>query len=211
MLLVFFCVSSPSSARLSPRASFEYFPLPNIFPPKKKIPAVGGGKYSVTSGRLKLMCSGPFRGAQGHNSLHDCAGRGHIGWKRGEVVPETHHACPARSPEYTAHTASTADAAYTCTTCTAHKTYTASRTYTIYTADYAAYAAYSKLQVWGLGGLGAGIQSYRLGGWGGWGLGAPGPDGPMVLLRAPQAVRPSKAAYGGAAKSSSKTTSPRFQ
>ena len=97
------------------------------------------------------MCSGPFRGAQGHNSLHDCTGRGHIGWKRGEVVPETNHARCAHVPKYTAHTAYTADAAYTCTAHTAHKTYTASTTYTIYTAYNAAYAAYSKLYIWGWG------------------------------------------------------------
>ena len=34
-----------------------------------------------------MTYSGPLRGAQGHDSLHNCTGRGHIGWKRGEVVP----------------------------------------------------------------------------------------------------------------------------
>ena len=53
------------------------------------------------------------------------------------------------------------------------------------------------------GGLGAG-------GWG-LGLGAPGPHGPVVPLRVPKAVRPSKEAVGGAAQSSRRTTSPRFQ
>ncbi len=32
-------------------------------------------------------------------------GRGHIGWKRGEVVPETDHACYARALRFTAHRA----------------------------------------------------------------------------------------------------------
>ena len=91
-----------------------------------------------------MTCSFPFRGAQGHNSLHDCTGRCHIGWKRGEVVPETNHARCAHVPKYTAHTAYTADAAYTCTAHTAHKTYTASATYTVYNSYNAAYAAHSK-------------------------------------------------------------------
>ena len=38
-------------------------------------------------------------GPQGHIRLHDCTGRGHIGWKRGEVVSETNHACYARVPD----------------------------------------------------------------------------------------------------------------
>ena len=47
----------------------------------------------------KIMCSGNFRGGpQGHNSLHDCTGRGHIGWKRGEVVSGTNRACRVRVP-----------------------------------------------------------------------------------------------------------------
>ena len=33
-----------------------------------------------------MKCSGPFWGAQCTHSLHDGAERGHIGWKRGEVV-----------------------------------------------------------------------------------------------------------------------------
>ena len=41
----------------------------------------------------------PSGGPQGHSSLHDCTGRGHIGWKRGEVVPSTNH---ARCVQYTA-------------------------------------------------------------------------------------------------------------
>ena len=148
-----------------------------------------------------MTCSGPFRGGQGHNSVHDCTGRGHIGWKRGEVVPGANHARYAHVPKYTAHTAYTADAAYTCTAHTANKIYTASTTSTIYTAYNAACAAYSKLQVWEVTGLGAGA--------GGWVL--LGPMGLVVLLSAPQAVRPSKAACGGAAKSSSKTTSPHLR
>ena len=40
----------------------------------------------------------PSGGPQGHSSLHDCTGRGHIGWKRGEVVPSTNH---ARCGQYT--------------------------------------------------------------------------------------------------------------
>ena len=34
----------------------------------------------------------PTGGPQGHSRLHDSTGRGHIGWKRGEVVPLTNHA-----------------------------------------------------------------------------------------------------------------------
>ena len=52
----------------------------------------------------------------------------------------------------------------------------------------------SKLHVWGLGG---------------WVL--LGPMGLVVPWRVPKAVRPSKEACGGAAKSSKSTTSPRFQ
>ena len=34
-----------------------------------------------------MMCSGPFRGAQGHsNSQTRTEGRGHMDWKRGEVA-----------------------------------------------------------------------------------------------------------------------------
>ena len=29
----------------------------------------------------------PSGGPQGHSSLRDCTGRGHIGWEPGEVVP----------------------------------------------------------------------------------------------------------------------------
>ena len=35
---------------------------------------------------LKICVVAPTGGPQGHSSLHDCTGRGHIGWKRGEVV-----------------------------------------------------------------------------------------------------------------------------
>ena len=129
-----------------------------------------------------MTCSGPFRGAQGHNSLHDCTGRGHIGWKRGEVVPETIYTTPSRCMQ---------------TPCTSHTTYT---TYTAGTALTVAHAPHSKLHIWG-----------GWGGLGGWGLGAPGPHGPVVLRRVPKAIRPSKEACGGAAQRSSRTTSPRFQ
>ena len=57
--------------------------------------------------------------------------------------------------------------------------------------------AYSKLHIWGAGA-----------GAGGWVL--LGPMGLVVLRRVPEAVRPSKEACGGAARSSNETTSPRF-
>ena len=81
----------------------------------------------------------PSGGPQGHNSLHDCTGRGHIGWKRGEVVPETIYTTPSRCMQ---------------TPCTSHTTYT---TYTAGTALTVAHAPHSKLYIWGWGwGLGAG-------------------------------------------------------
>ena len=84
----------------------------------------------------------PSGGPQGHNSLHDCTGRGHIGWKRGEVVPETIYTTPSRCMQ---------------TPCTSHTTYT---TYTAGTALTVAHAPHSKLLVWGAAG--------GLGGWWWW-------------------------------------------
>ena len=55
-----------------------------------------------------------------------------------------------------------------------------------------------KLYIWGWGGLG------------GWGLGAPGPHGPSGGPDGATALRPSKEAFGDAAQSSRRTTSPRF-
>ena len=57
---------------------------------------------------LSICVVAPTRGPRGHNSLHDCTGRGHIGWKRGEVVPGTDHACCACAPRSIAHKAHTA-------------------------------------------------------------------------------------------------------
>ena len=43
---------------------------------------------SSTKGREKRAqrVAAQLEPPQGHNRLHDCTGRGHIGWKRGEVV-----------------------------------------------------------------------------------------------------------------------------
>ena len=46
--------------------------------------------YSVGDNHCVMAPSG---GPQGHSSLHDCTGKGHIGWKRGEVVPSTKQSC----------------------------------------------------------------------------------------------------------------------
>ena len=43
--------------------------------------------FVILHNYVDMMCSGPFRGAQGHNWLQTCTeGRDHIGWKRGDVV-----------------------------------------------------------------------------------------------------------------------------
>ena len=49
---------------------------------------------------LEQICVvAPSGGPQGHNCLHDCTGRGRIGWKRGEVITSANH---ARCVQYTA-------------------------------------------------------------------------------------------------------------
>ena len=51
----------------------------------------------------------PSGGPQGHIRLHDCTGKGHIGWEPGEVVPGTDRTCYVRALRSIAHKAHTAD------------------------------------------------------------------------------------------------------
>ena len=150
--------------------------------------------HARTQTHTRMMCSGPFRGAQGHNWLQTCTeGRDHIGWKRGEVVADDH----CWILQSVLH-------------CLFSTSQVGPRKPLLKRP--------SKLLVWGrlgTGGLGAPgpdgpvLKVAHLGAGGGWGLGALGPMGRWSSrgyrkLRGP--VRKPMAAAGR-----SGTTSPRFQ
>ena len=135
--------------------------------------------------------------------LHDCTGRGHIGWKRGEVVPWA-GLRGFRGRLGVGFRVSLAEVARPsrqnrsdCVRLFLPKTGQGRKA----SSPERAAANESIFKVTHLGGAGAGA--------GGWVL--LGPMGLVVLQRVPKAVRPSKEACGGAFQSDKKTTSPRFQ